>query len=600
MTPTTDRAQPTDRAQRQTHSIPGSTTAPTFPSTRALLLAAAFVPIVCLFATILKLHWSWDDGAITAAFSQTWAATGRIALTPASPQVEGFSSLSWFLLLAPAHLLSSNPDVLLVWMKLLAALCFGASLAVFFRVANRFLDATWQAALVVSLFAFTITPFHETYNGMEMNLSVLALLVLLDLFTSGLKPARLLALGSVTTAVLLATRFESPYMLAALVLGALLTRFVPRNHADDAISVPTVPVLAIFSLIAALLFGLIELWRHHTFGLWMPNTVYAKLWAPYRPAPTLTGFLLNRAEATSEILITLFAPLAVLAYLLVQKLQSRRFSDTGEGLPQNADGPAPNTSISPILLTLSVAAVLFGLLFGYNLGHRGRMIESLLPALILTLLQIFRRLAGSEAQIQTAFLAAGALQLLVWIVFAGKLMLHGDGVPIARYAPEGLAADQIRTDLGLPELSAMIPDVGGAGLCCQHLRILDSALLTSPYLAHFGYTHFPEFFHHERPDVVETHTQWADAAHLYTSNLLQGYSIVAAQGQRLFVRDDLYHELLRLHRGTEHTVADTPACLGQYPADQAFSRLWQTCLVLDRETERKSAAAQAVPHLPSL
>ncbi len=599
MTPTTDRALPTDRAQRRTHSIPGSTTAPTSPSTRALLLAAAFVPIVCLFATTLKLHWSWDDGAITAAFSQTWASTGRIALTPASPQVEGFSSLSWFLLLAPAHLVSSNPDVLLVWMKLLAALCFGASLLVFFRVAKRFLSSTWQAAFAVSLFAFTITPFHETYNGMEMNLSVVALLVLLDLFTSDLKPAPFLALTTITTAVLLATRFESPYMLAALVLGALLTRLLPSKHPDTAVPVPNVAVLAIFSLTAALLFGLIEFWRHRTFGLWMPNTVYAKLWEPYRPAPTVADFLLNRAKATAEIAIVLFAPLAVLAWLLAGRLRGRT-SDEGRARPQATQDPSLNPAISPLLLTLSVAAVLFGLLFGYNLGHRGRMIESLLPALILTILLLFRRLARSSAQIQTAFLSAGGLQLLVWIVFAGKLMLHGDGVPIARYAPEGLASDQIRTDLGLTELSAMIPDVGGAGLCCQHLRILDSALLTSPDLAHFGYSHFPEFFRRERPDVVEIHTVWADVTHLYTSDLLNGYSIVAVQGQRLFVRDDLYRELLRRRAGAEHTVADTPACLGQWPSDQAFSRHWPTCLVLDPETERRSAGAQAVPPLPSL
>ncbi len=555
--------------------------APPLPSTRALLLAAALVPLVCLLATTLKLHWSWDDGAITAAFSQTWAATGRIALTPASPEVEGFSSLSWFLLLAPAHFISANPDLLLVWMKLLAALCFGASLLVFFRVAKRFLNSTWQAAFAIALLAFTITPFHETYNGMEMNLSLLALLILLDLFTSAFSPARFLPLAWITAAVLLATRFESPYMLAALVLGSLVTHFLARNRPDTpATPVPSVAVLTLFSVGAALLFGLIELWRHRTFGLWMPNTVYAKLWEPYRPAPTVADFLLNRAKATAEILIVLFAPLAVLAFLLVRRLRSRS-SD-----PVAAPSASP-TSISPLLLTLSVAAVLFGLLFGHNLGHNGRMIESFLPALILTLLLLFRRLARSAAQLHAASLAAGALQLLVWIVFAGKLMLHGDGVPIARYAPEGLAADQIRTDLGLPELSVMIPDVGGAGLCCQHLRILDSALLTSPYLARFGYTHFPEYFHRERPDVVETHTVWADVTHLYTSDLLQGYSIVAAQGERLFVRDDLYQHLLRRHPTAIRPVAATPACLGQYPTDQAFSRRWSTCLDLGRSQARR-------------
>src|SRR5579863_5987461 len=40
----------------------------------------------------------WDDGAITLAYSRTFADTGRFALTAVSEQVEGISSVSWFLI----------------------------------------------------------------------------------------------------------------------------------------------------------------------------------------------------------------------------------------------------------------------------------------------------------------------------------------------------------------------------------------------------------------------------------------------------------------------------------------------------------------------
>ena len=46
----------------------------------------------------------WDDGAITLAFSRTFAQDGLIALTRHSEVVEGFSSVSWFLLNAVAAL----------------------------------------------------------------------------------------------------------------------------------------------------------------------------------------------------------------------------------------------------------------------------------------------------------------------------------------------------------------------------------------------------------------------------------------------------------------------------------------------------------------
>src|ERR1035437_8421632 len=76
----------------------------------AFLCLIVLSPIVAeLLVTIRHLKSSWDDGAITAAFAQTLAHSGRIALTPTSVTVEGFSSVTWFLLLSVPAFVTHHP-----------------------------------------------------------------------------------------------------------------------------------------------------------------------------------------------------------------------------------------------------------------------------------------------------------------------------------------------------------------------------------------------------------------------------------------------------------------------------------------------------------
>src|SRR3981081_777712 len=66
---------------------------------RTPLYAAVALQLLALFLAVRFVgRGAWDDGAITLAFSKTFAQTGRISLTPLSEQVEGFSSLSWFVI----------------------------------------------------------------------------------------------------------------------------------------------------------------------------------------------------------------------------------------------------------------------------------------------------------------------------------------------------------------------------------------------------------------------------------------------------------------------------------------------------------------------
>ena len=75
----------------------------------------------------------WDDGAITLAFARTFAGHGRVALTPPSEAVEGFSSVSWFLLSAAAALARPSYHAAILVSQVLSALCICACTALLAR-----------------------------------------------------------------------------------------------------------------------------------------------------------------------------------------------------------------------------------------------------------------------------------------------------------------------------------------------------------------------------------------------------------------------------------------------------------------------------------
>jgi hypothetical protein len=77
----------------------------------AIVLAIAIQVAITAAVILLVKTRGWDDGAIALAYSKTFAATGRIALTPASEQVEGFSAIAWFLINALVALFRPSFDL---------------------------------------------------------------------------------------------------------------------------------------------------------------------------------------------------------------------------------------------------------------------------------------------------------------------------------------------------------------------------------------------------------------------------------------------------------------------------------------------------------
>src|SRR6185503_20391481 len=141
-----------------------------------VLAQCAALMLVCL----LIGDNGWDDGAITLAFARTFARHGRVALTPHSEVVEGFSSVFWFLLNAGAALARPSYQVAILMSQVLAALCICASTLLLARTCALLRLERWVSTLTVVTFAAWGCSFSEASNGMEMGLLAAAFLLVVN------------------------------------------------------------------------------------------------------------------------------------------------------------------------------------------------------------------------------------------------------------------------------------------------------------------------------------------------------------------------------------------------------------------------------------
>jgi hypothetical protein len=237
---------------------------------------------------------------------------------------------------------------------------------------------------------------------------------------------------------------------------------------------------------------------------------------------------------------------------------------------------------------MSAGGILLGLLMGQNWGHPGRMILAFLPFLVLAVVSgfyFFVERNGAHLLRLAALLLLG--QASVWAVEA-SLVARGNPVTFKAVERTGLAVDALRVDLHQPTLSALIPDIGGSALCCERLNVMDSALLANPTLARSGYKNLKAFVDAERPAVIETHEPWTTISNVYVSHVLDGYEPVEVEGMYLYVRSDLYQQLLKDGYPERSMWPGNPACVSETEAstmkciDLRYLAMRGRCIVISK------------------
>ncbi len=486
----------------------------------AIVALAQFTALVVVSSLIGDN--GWDDGAITLAFARTFARHGRVALTPRSEVVEGFSSVSWFLLNSLAALARPSYRAAIVVSQVLSALSICASTVLLARTCALLRLDRFFATLTVVAFAAWGCSFAEASNGMEMGLLAAAFLVVVNELLS--PQPRMLWLGAgVVLAV--TTRFEALFYVGLLALSVLS---VPRRRAFWTIVLTCLGTVLLLSC-----------WRLAVFSDVLPNTFWAKRWPPYA-APSLG----DRRTGAWEL------PRFFLLPLIGVEL-ARRFGFA------RADAWQPRRTFvilgGPIL-----GAVLVGGLVGESWGYRGRMPYFAFP---LVLLLCSLALSAWVNAKRTMFRGAVAVGLFLFMLNKSKTDFPSDtlkaasaagalGVTPRAYVESGRVFRRFLSAAGLQEATILTPDVGGLALCCDEFRIVDLAMLSNRKLAHRGQAALGEVLEAESPEIVEAHWKWTSSGALYDFPYFRAHYVPAfAGGTKLWLRGDVAEAIERHGRG---------------------------------------------------
>jgi hypothetical protein len=460
----------------------------------------------------------WDDGAITMAFADTFAEAGRIALTPHSEIVDGFSSPFWFLLLTGVYrLFPLSFDGMILASQLLSALFAAVGAALLWDLLRPFLP---RVAMPLSIAVFVYGAFLlETANGMEMS-----------------------ALSALTLAVVRLIRDPRPRRLALFALAAIIpwVRFEAGGYLITAAFVMIV-LARDYRRACALLFGAIssllvlEAVRFAVFDAIVPNTILAKLWSPYRHS------LRDRLAQLGELAYVL-AP-GVLLAVGVLGARIPIFGGIYMRLRRHAVQPAVAYMIGYVL-----GAALFNLAIGYNWGYTGRMEQSVVALVVV--LAVY----SAPVAVRSLDSARGLAPLLVaMLVLTYFGVFHGEDSmskswPLGRVDETttpafnrhtGQALDEVRKRLGLATLSVLLPDVGGSSLCCKQLEILDLGLLANRDLARDGYSALGQYLVTHTADVIIATGGWSIPSRIYEQEYFRNnYVPIVVQGHWLYVRND--------------------------------------------------------------
>jgi len=473
----------------------------------------------------------WDDGAITLAFARTFARHGRVALTSHSEVVEGFSSVSWFLLNALIALARPSFRTAIALSQVLSVLSIAASTVLLARACALLRLDRLFTALTVLAFAAWGCSFSEAANGMEMGLLAAACLLVINELLSP-QPRMLFLCGGAALAV--TTRFEAVLYLGLFALSALV---VPGRRAFRAIVVAGLCTVALLTIFRLALFSDV-----------LPNTFWAKRWPPYAafgPGDRWTG--------AKELLRFFKAPFAALGIAALAGLLSG--GDLGGALRARRRPLA-------ILAAPLVGAVVMGVVTGKHWGYPGRMPYFAFPPTLLLVSLLFsdgvaaiRRRRPAALAVAAAVLAAGSL---LWSVRVSRLGYPHDWLEIARdgtfdvtpksYAESGQLFRRFVVGADLERPVILTSDVGGLALCCDEFRIVDLAFLYNRKLAHRGPAAIGEVLEAESPELVEAHWEWASK--LYeTPRFLADYAPAFAGSTRLWVRRDVGERIARAGRG---------------------------------------------------
>ncbi len=482
------------------------------------------------------VFWSrtWDDSAITLGFARTFALGGKIGPTIGSGIVEGYSTTLWMLLMAAAAKIYSDPHLLLAVAKVSTILLNVLNVVLVKKFVERYQPSV-LAALVAGVFGLESITIYESINGMEGPLALaLFLLVLLNLRRPGVKAA---AIFCAAGALFILTRWEAAWLLFPLLLWER-----PRKA-----------WIAAAIAWSITFFG--SNWeRYRYFGSLIPNTIIAKSGPPYSHLSPRAEFS-RHVDGITQAGRAVFPLLLILAVLAVFNRAEilRRFGPSFL-LFKRHKSLALGYLKDHFDLAMGLSVVLFGavlaLAVGINWGPPNRLVFAVWPVLLYLILLPAWKLAGWK-HLRWQFSAVVVLVAIANLALLSAQLARADAPVYMPYTTVdndsrlATALEEVRAASSRSDLLYAGPDMGGAILFGNHLRVIDTGLLLDPTLARTRYRGFAHYIFDERhPDVIESHLLWTDESGLLGDEALYDqYEVLYVQDIRFFVTRRLLSEI---------------------------------------------------------
>jgi hypothetical protein len=475
-----------------------------------------FLVAVTLYGLIIALNWNytWDDSAITLAFSKTFAFSGEIKPTPLSDKVDGYSTFLWMIIMSLPFKLGLSADTVLNFAKIISSLLNIANAIILSSIIKRWLHTDKTAVWTGLVFLFSSVSLSESLNGMENPLYVMLLLVSVYVYCHGTAWYHRLTFILATVSIIL-IRFEGPFFLLPFVVCDMWkhrSRFYRQGHYVAWI----------------LVFICYHLWHHSYFGAWLPNTILAKQKTYLVPlSEGIVPFVLYHLKPVIKLILSYSGLIVMMFFIWLQRKTPFKCRQSECCFMSS--------------LCMFGAGLIFNLIIGNNSGPMNRMFFPFIPFLLLCGAFYFNMSNSIHTRVLVFFLVV--FFITQFYVFAGEVSSH---ITVRHYRRTAEALEQLRNLMDRDNLVFAGPDMGGLLLYSTHLRVIDIGLLCNAYLARRGYQAFSDLiFYRERPDVIEIHTMWTEKTKIAGFPVFyQMYQPLWMEDMRFFVRNDLMESLL--------------------------------------------------------
>ncbi|MFE6159362.1 hypothetical protein ACFQ7F_10690 [Streptomyces sp. NPDC056486] len=448
-------------------------------------------------------QWIVDDAAITFAYARSIDEGFGPVQQPGADPVEGYSNPAWLALLVIGRRLGLfdhgallGVSDLVLYPKALALLCTAGVLACVAATARAVLRGrAWVVTLLAGgVLAANLSYVAWSFSGLENPLYALtaaatgALLVRGAVRGTLLRPA--VAAGAGALALLAAlTRPDGAVLAAAYPVTVLL--FLRRGDL-----VRSARAVALSCGTFALPYAVFLLWRHATFGLWVPNTAVAKS----QKAPQLA-----QLSSAGELLTYGGWALALIGAACAGLALARR-------------GPA-RRALAALLVPLALTLFAYGVLGrDWMKLYRFATPVWVLAATALALAAVTVWHAEQEqrprARILLGCVLAGALLLSVTGQAAqDRKFVQRPTLSMCFVAERyGETFNAYARHLGLRDATVALPDLGGT-LLTSRLRVVDVAGLTDRRVADtYAAADTAALRHYVlnevRPELLHVHAAW--------------------------------------------------------------------------------------------